>query len=176
MTMSASPHPLSLKYAQKTRVCRYSETQLAPNGLRYREWLTVFASPQSIEKARLDAHVLDVTAYHQALHPWKRDSTGQVESILVRSSLPLEQRVLHDRTPLDAGVSRYACFVRSCKARLTQDLKSLPVREDSPAQTIQTSRTNATFYEDERANQILLVYAPDGSKQLEFVCMTLMDK
>lgn len=144
----------------------------------------MFASPQTIEKARLDAHVLDVTAYHQALHPWKRDSTGQVESILVRSSLPLEQRVLHDRTPPDAGVSRYACFVRSCKARLTQDLKSLPVREDSPAQTIQTredtpnqtSRTNATFYEDERANQILLVYAPDGSKQLEFVCMTLMDK
>lgn len=162
-----------LKYAQKTRVCRYSETQLAPNGLRYREWLTVFASPQTIEKARLDAHVLDVTAYHQALHPWKRDSTGQVESILVRSSLPLEQRVLHDRTPPDAGVSRYACFVRSCKARLTQDLKSLPTREDTPNQT---SRTNATFYEDERANQILLVYAPDGSKQLEFVCMTLMDK
>jgi hypothetical protein len=82
---------------------------------------------------------------------------------------------------LDAGVPRYACFVRSCKARLTQDLKSLPSREDSPAltsqtsqtQTKQTSRTNATFYEDERANQILLVYAPDGSKQLEFVCMTL---
>ena len=143
----------------------------------------MFASPQTIEKARLDAHVLDVTEYHQALHPWRRDSTGRVESILVRSSLPLEQRVLHDRTPLDAGVPRYACFVRSCKARLTQDLKSLPSREDSPAltsqtasgqaQTKQTSRTNATFYEDERANQILLVYAPDGSKQLEFVCMTL---
>lgn len=38
----------------------------------------------------------------------------------------------------------------------------------------QTSRANATFYEDERAGQILLVYAPDGSKQLEFVCMTLL--
>ncbi len=64
--------------------------------------------------------------------------------------------------------------MRSCKARLTQDLKTLPVREDTtPALT---SRTNTTFYENEHANQILLVYAPDRSTQLEFVCMTLLDK
>lgn len=62
--------------------------------------------------------------------------------------------------------------MRSCKARLTQDLKSLPIREDAHAQT---SRANTTFYENERANQILLVYAPDGSQQLEFICMTLLN-
>lgn len=163
-------HETITQHPPKNR--RYSETQLAPNGLRYREWLTVFASPQTIEKVRLDAHILDVTAYHQALHPWRRDSTGQTESVLVRSSLPLEQRVLHDRTPPDANVPRFQAFVRSCKARLTQDLKALPVREDTP--NPQTSRANTTFYENERARQILLVYAPDNSKQLEFVSMTLL--
>lgn len=63
--------------------------------------------------------------------------------------------------------------MRSCKARLTQDLKTLPVREDNTPNP-QTSRANTTFYENERARQILLVYAPDNSKQLEFVCMTLL--
>lgn len=159
---------------------RYAETQLAPNGLRYREWLTVFANPHAIEKVRLDAHVLDVTEYHQAIHPWRTDSTGVVETILVRSSLPLEQRVLHDRTPADSGVPRFTRFVRACKARLTQDLKALPVREHSQAtrehSQAQIKRTNTSFYEDERAKQILLVYAPDGSHQLEFISMTLLDK
>lgn len=86
--------------------------------------------------------------------------------------MPLEQRVLHDRTPADAGVSRFTCFVRSCKARLTQDLKTLPTREDTP---VTIARVNTSFYENEPAGQAILVYAPDGSKQLEFVCMTLQD-
>lgn len=64
--------------------------------------------------------------------------------------------------------------MRSCKARLTQDLKALPVREDTNTPNPQTSRANTTFYENERARQILLVYAPDNSKQLEFVSMTLL--
>ena len=33
-------------------LCRYAETQLAANGLRYRDWLTVFASAHALEKCR----------------------------------------------------------------------------------------------------------------------------
>ncbi len=62
--------------------------------------------------------------------------------------------------------------MRSCKARLTQDLKALPTREDAQNHT---NRANTSFYENPLAHQILLVYAPDQSKQLEFVCMTLQD-
>jgi hypothetical protein len=151
---------------------RYSETQTAPNGLRYREWLTVFANESHIEKVKLDAHILDITEYHQACIPWKRDATGAVENVLARSSLPLEQRVMHDRAQNPAGTSRFTAFVRSCKARLLQDIKTLPTRGDQPSPI---NRVNASFYLNEAANQILLVYAPDNSQQLEFVSMSLMD-
>ena len=148
---------------------RYSETQTAPNGLRYRDWICTFANTQAVEKHRLDSHILDITSYHQALAPWRRDSTGATEMVLARSSLPLEQRVMHDRSPPD--VPRFTAFVRSAKARLLQDIKLLPVR-DQPSPGI--DRQNLTLYEDEPSGQILLVYAPNGSKQLEFVSLTLL--
>ena len=156
-----------------TAVCRrYSETQQAPNGLRFREWLTVFANEDVIEKVKLDSHILDITQHYEAHIPWRRDATGAVENVLALSSLPLEQRVMHDRAPTDAGISRFTAFVRSCKARLLQDLKALPTRGEQPAII---NRVNTSFYLNEPSNQILLVYAPDNAQQLEFVCMTLMD-
>lgn len=166
---------------------RYAETQLAPNGLRYRDWVCTFADSEHIEKARLESHVLDITTYHQALTPWRRDSTGATEMVLARSSLPLEQRVMHDRTPPNAGVSRFTAFVRSAKARLLQDIKLLPIRtealdpirkegpEPNPT-TNNIDRQNITFYEDEASGQILLVYAPNNAKQLEFISLALLPR
>ena len=91
--------------------------------------------------------------------------------VCMRSSLPLEQRVLHDRTPPDSGVSAFTCFVRACKARLLQDLKNLP----NPAPDTLLERHNVTVYEDEASNSLLVVYAPvTNDRRLEFVCMTLM--
>lgn len=134
--------------------------------------MCTFANKDVIEKCRLEAHILDIAGYHQALVPWKSAATGAVELVLTRSSLPIEQRVMHDRTPQDQkpGVSRFTAFVRSCKARLLQDLKVLGVRGEPT--TIE--RHNTSFYEDELAGQILLVYAPDGGTQLEFVSMSLL--
>ena len=86
----------------------------------------------------------------------------------MRSSLPLEQRVLHDRTPKDSS-GGFTAFVRSAKARLIQDLKLLPTRGDTT-----TERHNVTFYEDEPGNQVLLVYAPNGSTRLEFISLSLL--
>ena len=162
---------------------RYSETQTAPNGLRYRDWICTFANTQAVEKHRLDSHILDITSYHQALAPWRRDSTGATEMVLARSSLPLEQRVMHDRSPPD--VPRFTAFVRSAKARLLQDIKLLPVRDEPSTVRDQPStvrdqpstgidRQNLTLYEDEPSGQILLVYAPNNATQLEFISLTLL--
>jgi hypothetical protein len=127
-----------------------------------------FASPTNVDKCRLEAHVLDITEYHQALVPWRTPTTTQ--TVLMRSSLPLEQRVLHDRTPKDSS-GGFTAFVRSAKARLIQDLKLLPTRGDTPTTT---ERHNVTFYEDEPGNQVLLVYAPNGSTRLEFISLSLL--
>ena len=100
----------------------------------------------------------------------------------MRSSLPLEQRVLHDRTPPTAAkeVSDFTAFVRSAKARLVQDLKLLPTR-DPTSTAAGIERHNITFYEDEPARQVLLVYAPNttnttttGTTQLEFISLSLL--
>ena len=98
----------------------------------------------------------------------------------MRSSLPLEQRVLHDRTPPTATVSDFTAFVRSAKARLVQDLKLLPTR-DPTSTAAGIERHNITFYEDEPARQVLLVYAPNttnttttGTAQLEFISLSLL--
>lgn len=138
--------------------------------------MCTFASPSNVDKCRLEAHVLDIAEYHQALVPWRRLGADTAETVLMRSSLPFEQRVLHDRTPKDANhatISTYTAFVRSAKARLVQDLKLLPTRGDEPATAI-TERHNVTFYEDEPGNQVLLVYAPNGSTRLEFISLSLL--
>ena len=159
--------------------------------------MCTFASPAHIDKCRLEAHVLDITEYHQALVPWRRlDKTKPSGTVLMRSSLPLEQRVLHDRTPEQPSsqsrsnertpeqskskeripaqsktISDFTAFVRSAKARLVQDLKLLPTRGEQPSAV---QRHNVTLYEDEPARQILLVYAPDNATQLEFVSLSLI--
>lgn len=120
--------------------------------------------------------MLDIRHVHQALVPWYRqqDQIGPVEYAIVRSSLPLEQRVLHDRTPFEAGVTRFTAFARSVKARLLQDLKLLPLRNPD---TDTLDRQNVTLYTDEPAQQVLLVYAPntlaESEPPLEFVSFSL---
>jgi hypothetical protein len=50
--MRARP-PHRIKYSRTPPIFRrYAETQLAANGLRYRDWLTVFASAHALEKCR----------------------------------------------------------------------------------------------------------------------------
>ena len=170
---------------------RYSETQTAPNGLRYRDWVCVYASDTRLEKCKLEAHILDINQVHQSMVPWHRHTPGttsttdkpSMEYVTVRSSLPLEQRVLHDRagatssssssssTEADASPTRFTSFVRSVKARLLQDLKLLPLRNPETDGAI--DRQNLTLYTDEPAGQVLLVYTPEQGKQLEFISFSL---
>lgn len=100
-----------------------------------------------------------------------------------RSSLPLEQRILHDRPPPTTAdpttpANRFAAFTRSVKARLLQDLKLLPVPDEK---LFHVERHNVTVYTDEPSQHILVVYAPtplpDASptnSSLEFVAFTLL--
>lgn len=167
-------------------ILRYSETQTAPNGLRYRDWVCVYASDTRLEKCKLEAHILDIHQVHQSLVPWHRhtlassssSSPPPVEYVEVRSSLPLEQRVLHDRTGTTAqendppqGIPRFTSFVRSVKARLLQDLKLLPLRNPDTDGAI--DRQNLTLYTDEPGGQVMLVYSPEHGKQLEFISFSL---
>ena len=61
--------------------------------------------------------------------------------------------------------------MRATKARLLQDLKTLPMRDN---QTV-IDRQNISVYPDDTAQQVLVTYAPTGSQQLEFICFTLLD-
>lgn len=123
----------------------------------------------------MDSHVLSISRYHQAFVPWKRDRLQQhsIQWICVRSSLPLEQRVLHDRSEL--ATPTFDAFVRSVKSRLLQDLKSLPLRNQTPPDAHQAiDRQNVSTYIDEPSNHVLVVYAPNGAQELEFISMTLL--
>jgi hypothetical protein len=176
MTLSFIIHPFILASLNSSPSHRYSETQTCPNGVRYRDWICTYASPDALEKCRLDSHVLSIASYHQAFVPWKRDHSRTLEWICVRSSLPLEQRVLHDRS--EPSTQRFQAFVRSVKARLLQDLKSLPLPDTvdppSPDQPHPIDRQNVSTYTDEASSQVLVVYAPNGATQLEFVSMSLV--
>ena len=79
---------------------------------------------------------------------------------------------MHDRITPSTGVPKFKAFVRACKARLLQDIKLLPLREGQTS----VERTNVTVYENEGQNQILVVYAPNGSDQLEFVSFSLLNQ
>ena len=168
---------------------RYAETQNATNGLRYRDWLCVFANDTHLEKCKLEGHVLDITQFHQALVPWHTPATKEytnhqtLQWAVSRSSLPLEQRVLHNRPQSSSSstpepASQFTSFTRSVKARLLQDIKLLPV--PSPLHTV--DRLNVSIYTDEPSNQVLVVYAPTSSfgsedipnTQLEFVSFSLL--
>lgn len=140
----------------------------------------MYASPSALEKCRLEGHLLSISNYHQAFVPWKRDHAKPLEWICVRSSLPLEQRVLHDRS--EPTTQRFTAFVRSVKARLLQDLKALPLRSPAIQNDHQhpIDRQNVTTYIDEPSNHVLVVYAPSThdaeeiDAQLEFVSMCLL--
>jgi hypothetical protein len=152
---------------------RYAETQTASNGLRYRDWICTYASDQALERCKLEGHILNITSFHQALIPWRRDhASPEIEWVAARSSLPLEQRVLHDRVQASSGLSRFGAFVRASKARLLQDIKLLPLRQGQTG----IDRHNVSSYTDESSQHFLIVYAPDGKPDLEFISFTLLDQ
>jgi len=150
---------------------RYAEIQRGPNGLRYRDWVCVYADDHSVEKCKLDSHIITVTDIHKALFPWKRkDST---EWVNVCSSIQSDLRILYD-TSKDRTKDRFSAFAQTIRGRLNQDLLILPTRDASH----DLNRQNMTMYTDKTNKQIMVVYSPtvplDHETRLEFISFNLI--
>ena len=165
---------------------RYAETQQAVNGVRYRDWVALYANDRNIEKAKLDSHVLEIARYYETQIPWRRETDQRLEWILARSSLPLDPRVLRDINPAQkpadspqpAPLDRFTAFTRAVKGRFLQDLKLLPV-PNTPERNTTLQRANTSVYTDEPSLQVLIVYAPDDAEspeqaRLHFVSLALL--
>jgi hypothetical protein len=134
---------------------RYSETQTGANGARFRDWVCVYASDKSVEKCRLEGHLLEIPAAYETQLVWM----GK-HPVYVRSSIAVRPHLLvlpDAATPTASATTIFSEFSRSVRTRMLQDLRLLPVRL-FPADTVE--RQNVTVYTDSDARQVLIVYAP----------------
>jgi hypothetical protein len=136
---------------------RYAETQIARNGLRYRDWVTMYRTPTELHQSRLAAHHISITQLFHTHFPLS--DSGKHTWISVASTLPAETRVLRHL----GGKNQLDALKRSVENRFTHDTKLLPTWH--PEDTV--SPSNIEVYSDPTSNQVLLVYAPvsfDGSR------------
>ena len=138
---------------------RYAETQKASNGLRYRDWVTMYRDMDSLQRSRLATHHVFADQLFHTHFPVTR-ADGTYGWISVASTLPAETRVLRNiggNTPLES-------LKRSVENRFFNDTKLLPVWH--PGDSIDP--IDVEFYTDQSANQVAIVYAPrapDGSRR-----------
>lgn len=162
------------RWENDSQDARYSESQLAANGQRFRDWLAVHRDPRTPQKCRLDSHAVLAQHYFGTLFPWRRGD-GSTEWVSVAASVEPQVRVLQERrTPAGTTVARtdrHAALLSSVKGRFMQDLKLLPVRD--PAHRIE--RRNTTVYDDRQRGQVLICYAPTGDPdtRIEFLAFGL---
>lgn len=152
--------------------CRYAETQTGDNGERYRDWVCMYASENSVEKCKLEGHLLDIDQVYEANVPWQTVDQGE-RVVNVRSSLYIQPNILS--MPPQTGRPGFAGFTRAVRGRMVQDLDLLPVRDPS---SHFVERRHVTVYSDEPALQVLIVYAPtalglSSPPNFEFVAFTL---
>jgi len=148
---------------------RYAETQECMNGHRYRDWVTVYADNNRIEKCKLDSHVISFDTIHQTHYAWLAESElalAQHDWIVVSSSLPMPTLVLRNRSPDKSSLEALSTAVKS---RFMQDLSILPIRSAGDG----VDKHNVNIYTDPTCGQVLMVYAPTSSnaisKRLEFI-------
>ncbi len=142
----------------------------------------MYASPEDVEKCRLESHVLEIPEAYEAGFEW--DGHG----VVVRSSLPMDDRLL--MLPSFQTLSPVTTlplsmrFSRAIRQRMLNDPRLLPVR-DSVDHYI--DRGNVTVYTNSapgESEEVLVVYAPsslkcggDGARQpqrLEFASFVLL--
>ena len=143
---------------------RYAETQIATNGMRYRDWVSMYRSSDDLFKSRLASHHIQITQLFHTHFPLSEQ--GKHTWVYVASTLPAETRVLRHvggKNPLDA-------LRRSVENRFMHDPKLLPVW--TPGDTIDQS--SMCTYSDPASNQVLLVYAPisANNERLHFEVMS----
>ena len=138
---------------------RYAETQNAGNGVRYRDWSTLMVDGDQSQKVRLDSHVMSFTEVHLTQFPWRR-ANGTVQWVHVAATAPPNLLVLHERRPGEAS-DDFRALLGSVKSRVLQDLKLLPVRDE----THRVERSSTSVYGDQSTGQVLVAYAPTGDPE-----------
>jgi hypothetical protein len=142
---------------------RYGERQVADNGIRLRDWATVYRSEDELQRCRLAAHeVMLSKVYHSHFPLTTQTEKGEPRQswVCVASTLPVETRILRHlggKTPLEV-------LKRSIENRFMNDNKLLPVRHPDD----RIDRSNMEIYTDEAACQVAVVYAPhsvDGDRK-----------
>jgi hypothetical protein len=148
----------SLPWSQDRIDDRYAERQLAANGQRYRDWLTVFNDSENLHRSRLASHSVTLTHVFETHFPMLG---AGVEYVAVASTIPTETRVLRNL----GGASRLEVLRRSVENRFMNDSKLLPLRQADD----RVDRSSMELYSDTKSQQVMIVYAPRGSKQLELI-------
>jgi hypothetical protein len=137
---------------------RYAESQIASNGIRFRDWLTMFQDENDLHRCRLASHHVKINEIFHTHFPVSEASGYKWVS--VASTLPTETRVLRSlggKTGLDA-------LKRSVENRFMNDPKLLPLWH--PTDTVK--QAHMEIYTDESACQVAIVYAPiaaDGTER-----------
>lgn len=137
---------------------RYAESQLAINGVRFRDWLTMFKDGNDLHRCRLASHHVKVNELFHTHFPVGEPSGYAWVS--VASTLPTETRVLRHL----GGKTDLEALKRSVENRFMNDAKLLPLWH--PTDTVKPSHME--IYTDEAACQVAIVYAPvsaDGTER-----------
>lgn len=137
---------------------RYAETQTAGNGERFRDWVTVHAEGDTTQKVRLDSHTVRLSELHFTHFPWRR-ADGRLQWVGVAASVCPNLLVLHER--IADNKDDFKGLLASVKSRVLQDLKLLPVRDESH----RVERVNTSVYGDATTGQVLVAYAPTGDAE-----------
>ncbi len=174
---------------------RYAETQTGTNGERYRDWLCVYASDRSVERCRLDGHLLEISEAYETCIPWKRilstNSNDCAHSLIhVRSSVPIKsmEPLVTTKAMSSDDSQRFQEFSRGIRTRMLQDFNQIPLRD---AENHFVERGNLTVYTNSKSDgglstlqdEVLIVYSPSSIKstlagvvqpqQLEFISFVL---
>ena len=139
---------------------RYAERQTAANGLRYRDWLAMYNDTSSLHRCRLASHSIRLSNVFETHFPLLGVKEG-LQYVTVASTLPSETRVLRHL----GGSTRLEVLRRSVENRFMNDSKLLPLQNQSDC----VSRDSMELYSDPKSEQVMLVYAPQGSKHLELM-------
>lgn len=149
---------------------RYAETQLADNGRRYRDWVSMYRTLDEIHRSRLASHHVGVTQLFNTHFPLMMQDGGHAW-VSVASTLPAELRVLRHL----GGKTRLEALKRSVKNRFMNDSKLLPTWERDDT----IDPLDVEIYSDQAAGQVLIAYAPRAAggerKRLELISFRLCE-
>ena len=148
---------------------RYAEVQQGANGARYRDWISVYADRDVIQKVKLDSHVFRVGALYSTFFPWKRGDGG-LTWVPVQSSVSVPPTLLCEPKLSPASQpATLAALASSVRAKYLQDLTALPTERDGD----KVERSDVSVYTDDEAQQVMLAYAPLGAERIHVIAFAI---